>query len=46
MENIISQVKKNSREVIRICEKEYEGYKFIDLRVYYQDKKDGILWTI
>ena len=41
MENIISQVKKNSREVIRICEKEYEGYKFIDLRVYYQDKKDG-----
>lgn len=41
MENIISQVKKNSREVIRISEKEYEGYKFIDLRIYYQDKSDG-----
>ena len=41
MENIIAQVKKNSREVIRISEKEYEGYKFIDVRIYYMDKNSG-----
>jgi len=38
-ENIITQIKKNSSEVYRIFEKEYEGYKFIDVRIYYQDRK-------
>jgi len=33
-ENIITQIKKNSNEVYRISEKEYEGY-----RIYYQDRK-------
>ncbi len=37
-ENLITQIKKNSSEVYRIYEKEYEGYKFIDVRIYYMDK--------
>ena len=40
-ENIIEQVQKNSNEVYRISEKEYEGYKFIDVRIYYMDKSSG-----
>ena len=38
-ENLITQIKKNSSEVYRIYEKEYEGYKFIDVRIYYMDKE-------
>ena len=38
-ENIITHIKKNSNEVYRISEKEYEGYRFIDVRIYYQDRK-------
>tara|TARA_E500000318_G_C3536390_1_gene202738 strand:- start:107 stop:340 length:234 start_codon:yes stop_codon:yes gene_type:complete len=41
MENLITQIKKNSSEVYRIYEKEYEGYKFIDVRIYYMDKETG-----
>ena len=40
-ENLITQIKKNSSEVYRIYEKEYEGYKFIDVRIYYMDKETG-----
>ena len=40
-ENLIKQIKKNSSEVYRIYEKEYEGYKFIDVRIYYMDRKSG-----
>ena len=40
-ENLITQIKKNSSEVYRIFEKEYEGYKFIDVRIYYMDKNSG-----
>ena len=40
-ENIITQIKKNSTEVYRIYEKEDEGYKFIDVRIYYMDKNSG-----
>ena len=40
-ENLITQIKKNSSEVYRIYEKEYEGYKFIDVRIYYMDKNLG-----
>ena len=36
-ENLITQIKKNSTEVYRIFEKEYEGYKFIDVRIYYME---------
>ena len=38
-ENLITQIKKNSTEVYRIYEKEYEGYRFIDVRIYYMDKE-------
>jgi len=38
-QNLITQIKKNSNEVYRIYEKEYEGYRFIDVRIYYQDRK-------
>ncbi len=40
-QNLITQIKKNSSEVYRIFEKEYEGYKFIDVRIYYMDKATG-----
>ena len=32
------EIQKNSREVIRIEESEYEGHKFVDCRIYYDDK--------
>ena len=31
------EIQKNSREVIRISDSEYEGHKFIDLRIWYSD---------
>ncbi len=31
------EIQKNSREVIRITESEYEGHKFVDLRIWYTD---------
>ena len=31
------EIQKNSREVIRIGESEYEGHKFVDCRIYYDD---------
>ena len=40
-ENLITQIKKTSTEVYRIYEKEYEGYRFIDVRIYYMDKETG-----
>jgi hypothetical protein len=40
-QNLITQIKKNSNEVYRIFEKEYEGYRFIDVRIYYMDKNSG-----
>ena len=40
-ENLITQIKKNSTEVYRIYEKEYEAYRFIDVRIYYMDKETG-----
>ena len=35
--NIIGEVVKNSKEKIVISINEYEGHKYIDLRVYYED---------
>ena len=38
----MKEIQKNSREIIRIGESEYEGHKFVDCRIYYLDKfKDG-----
>jgi uncharacterized protein YjhX (UPF0386 family) len=34
----VKEIQKNSREIIRISESEYEGHKFIDCRVYFMDK--------
>ena len=31
------EIQKNRRETIRISESEYEGHKFIDLRIWYDD---------
>ena len=37
--NIIGEIQKNSKEKIIISINEYEGHKYIDLRVYYEDNK-------
>ena len=34
------EIQKNSREVIRITDSEYEGHKFIDLRIWYLDNQE------
>tara|TARA_R100000805_G_C3586887_1_gene89475 strand:+ start:393 stop:620 length:228 start_codon:yes stop_codon:yes gene_type:complete len=34
-------IKKNSREIIRIEDSEYQGNRFVDLRVYYYDEANG-----
>ena len=31
------EIQKNRRETIRISESEYEGHKFIDMRIWYDD---------
>ena len=31
------EIQKNKRETIRISESEYEGHRFIDLRIWYDD---------
>jgi hypothetical protein len=36
--NKMKEIQKNSREIIRIKESEYEGHKFIDCRIFYDDK--------
>ena len=33
----MKEIQKNRREVIRIGESEYEGHKFVDCRIYYDD---------
>ena len=35
--NKVIEIQKNSREIIRIEESEYEGHKFVDCRIYYDD---------
>ena len=31
----MKEIQKNSREIIRIGESEYEGHKFVDCRIYF-----------
>jgi len=38
---LIGEVIKNSKEKILISINEYEGHKYIDLRVYYEDIKSS-----
>ena len=33
----MKEIQKNSREIIRISESEYQGNKFIDCRIFYDD---------
>ena len=34
-------IKKNSREIIRIEDSEFQGNRFVDIRVYYYNEADG-----
>ena len=40
MPKIVKEIQKNKREIIRISDGEYEGHKFIDLRIWYDDNGD------
>jgi hypothetical protein len=42
----MKEIQKNSREVIRIGESEYEGHKFVDCRIYYDDNGEAIIETM
>ena len=35
---LIGEIEKNQNEVIRIKIEEFKGYKFLDIRVYFQDQ--------
>ena len=35
---IISEIQKNTKEVVRISVEDYKGHKFVDCRVYWQDE--------
>ena len=38
---IIKEIQKNQKEKIIISTNEYQGYKFVDLRVHYEDETSG-----
>ena len=38
----MKEIQKNSREVIRIGESEYEGHKFVDCRIYYDNNGEWL----
>ena len=39
--NIIGEIQKNQKEKIIVSTNEYQGHKFIDLRVHYEDETTG-----
>lgn len=39
--NIIGEIQKNQKEKIIVSTNEYQGHKFIDLRVHYEDETSG-----
>ena len=39
--NIIGEIQKNQKEKIIVSTNEYQGYKFVDLRVHYEDETSG-----
>ena len=39
--NVIGEVQKNQKEKIIVSTNEYQGYKFVDLRVHYEDENTG-----
>ncbi len=40
-ERLIGEVTKNSKEKILISLNEYQGHKYVDLRVHYEDETSG-----
>tara|TARA_R110000824_G_scaffold266063_3_gene455042 strand:+ start:5160 stop:5375 length:216 start_codon:yes stop_codon:yes gene_type:complete len=36
---VLGEIKKNSKEKFIVSINEYEGHKYIDVRVYYQDRE-------
>ena len=38
---ILGEIQKNKQEKLIVSLSEYEGYKYVDIRVYYEDKKTG-----
>ena len=38
---IIGEIQKNQKEKIIVSTNEYQGYKFVDLRVHYEDETSG-----
>ena len=39
--NIIGEIQKNQKEKIIVSTNEYQGFKYIDLRVHYEDETSG-----
>ena len=39
--NIIGEIQKNQKEKIIVSTNEYQGHKYIDLRVHYEDETSG-----
>ena len=39
--NVIGEIQKNQKEKIIVSTNEYQGYKFVDLRVHYEDETSG-----
>jgi len=38
---VIGEVQKNKREKIIVSTNEYQGFKYVDLRIHYEDKVSG-----
>tara|TARA_Y100000034_G_C6764003_1_gene340488 strand:- start:89 stop:301 length:213 start_codon:yes stop_codon:yes gene_type:complete len=39
--NIIGEIQKNQKEKIIVSTNEYQGHKYVDLRVHYEDETSG-----
>ena len=42
---MIKEIKKNSKEIIRISQSEYKGHSFIDLRIFFENEHGEYLPT-
>ena len=38
---VIGEIQKNKREKIIVSTNEYQGFKYVDLRVHYEDEVSG-----
>tara|TARA_Y100000593_G_C4173794_1_gene268415 strand:- start:20 stop:259 length:240 start_codon:yes stop_codon:yes gene_type:complete len=41
MMDIITEIRKNQNEKIIVSTNEYQGHKYVDLRIHYEDKISG-----